>query len=322
MSNTWFLTGALGCIGAWVTKTVLDRGDRAVVFDLGGDPRRLRDLMDEEALARVDFVQGDITDGAAVRGAMEAAGVTQIVHLAGLQVPFCKADPAAGARVNVVGTLNVFEAAAAMSLSRVVYASSAAVYGPPEGEAPPDESAAMEPTTHYGVFKRANEGNARIYFQDGGISSVGIRPLTVYGVGRDQGMTSGPTSAMKAAVLQRPFTVGFSGATDFNYVGDTAAAFVEAALRAPEGAHVFNLHGDSVEVQHILDTIARFAPEGARGLSIAGPALPIPPALESSALGRTLPGLPHTSLEDGIGETLRRFRDLAEAGRLDTRDLD
>ena len=62
MSNTWFLTGALGCIGAWVTKTVLDRGDRAVVFDLGGDARRLRDLMDEEALARVDFVQGDITE--------------------------------------------------------------------------------------------------------------------------------------------------------------------------------------------------------------------------------------------------------------------
>ena len=322
MSNTWFLTGALGCIGAWVTKTVLDRGDRAVVFDLGGDARRLRDLMDEEALARVDFVQGDITDGAAVRGAMEAAGVTQVVHLAGLQVPFCKADPAAGARVNVLGTIHVLEAAAAMGLQRVVYASSAAVYGPPEGETPPDESAALEPTTHYGVFKRANEGNARIYFQDGGLSSVGIRPLTVYGVGRDQGMTSGPTSAMKAAVLGRPFEVAFSGATDFNYVADTAAAFVEAALRAPEGAHVFNLHGDSVQVQHILDTIARFEPEGAQGLGITGPELPIPPALEGSALERALPGLPHTSLEDGIRETLDRFRALRDAGRLDTRDLD
>jgi len=322
MSNTWFLTGALGCIGAWVTKTVLDRGDRAVVFDLGGDARRLRDLMDEEALARVDFVQGDITDGAAVRGAMEAAGVTQVVHLAGLQVPFCKADPAAGARVNVLGTIHVLEAAAAMGLQRVVYASSAAVYGPPEGETPPDESAALEPTTHYGVFKRANEGNARICFQDGGLSSVGIRPLTVYGVGRDQGMTSGPTSAMKAAVLGRPFEVAFSGATDFNYVADTAAAFVEAALRAPEGAHVFNLHGDSVQVQHILDTIARFEPEGAKGLGITGPELPIPPALEGSALERALPGLPHTSLEDGIRETLDRFRALRDAGRLDTRDLD
>ena len=139
---------------------------------------------------------------------------------------------------------------------------------------------------------------------------------------REERIAADRRRPMKAAVLQRPFTVGFSGATDFNYVGDTAATFVEAALRAPEGAHVFNLHGESVEVQHILDTIARFEPEGARGLSVNGPALPIPPALESSALGRTLPGLPHTRLEDGIGETLRRFRELAEAGRLDTRDLD
>ncbi len=322
MTDTYFLTGALGCIGAWVTKTVLDRGATPVVFDLGGDNRRLRDLLGPEELARVRFVQGDIGDGAAVQDAVAKSGANRLIHLAGLQVPFCRADPAAGARVNVLGTIHVMEAALAAGIERVVYASSAAVYGPPEDEAAPDEGRACDPATHYGVFKRANEGNARVYFQDRGLSSVGIRPLTVYGVGRDQGMTSGPTVAMKAAALGRPYSIGFGGATDFNYVGDTAEAFVACAERGPEGAHVFNLHGDSVPVRDIVSTLQLLRPERAAGISFAGPELPIPAALDGSALSRAVPGLPSTSLEDGIRQTVERFELLEAEGRLDTRDLD
>ena len=321
MTQTWFLTGALGCIGAWVTKQILDRGDTPVVFDLGEDTRRLRDLLDQEALARVRFMRGDITDATAVTDALGAHAATRVVHLAGLQVPFCKADPALGARVNVLGTLHVFEAARELGLERVVYASSAAVYGPPEGEAPPNEHAPAEATTHYGIFKRANEGNARIYWQDNGISSIGLRPLTVYGVGRDQGLTSGPTVAMKAAVLGRDYTIPFGGATDFNYVADTAAAFLACAERGPEGAHVYNLHGDSVPVARILEVI-RAHPLAHGAQNANGPELPIPPALDGSALTSAVPDLPHTSLEDGIADTMERFHQLHEDGRLDTRDLD
>src|SRR5204863_2394206 len=111
MKHTYFVTGALGCIGAWVVKQLVERGDVPVVFDLGGDPRRIRDLIGEEGLARVRFVQGDITDLEAVKRAVRAAEARALVHLAGLQVPFCKADPALGARVNVLGTIHVFEAA-------------------------------------------------------------------------------------------------------------------------------------------------------------------------------------------------------------------
>jgi len=324
MSQTYLLTGALGCIGAWVVKTVLDRGDQPVVFDLGGDPRRLKDLLDEDALSRVRFVKGDITDVEAVVGAIEEHGATRIVHLAGLQVPFCKADPALGAAVNVMGTVNLFEAARRTGIERVVYASSAAVYGPPEGEVgPPDEDAICEPTTHYGVYKRANEGNARVFWMDNGISSVGLRPLTVYGVGRDQGLTSGPTVAMKAAVLGRDYCVPFRGATDFNYVGDTAAAFLACADRAPDGAHVFNIHGDSVSIESIVETIHDSLPEGAsRTITCSGPELPIPPALDGAALHSAVPDLPATGLAEGVRWTMDRFRLLADEGRLDTRDLD
>jgi len=307
VSETYFITGAQGCIGSWIVKALVERGDRAVVFDRSDDSRRLAAIMDD--LAKVSFITGDITDGAAVLSALEQSGAQRIIHLAGLQVPTCKVDPVSGALVNVVGTLNVFEAARNLSIKQIVYASSAAVYGLNYDE----------PTTHYGVFKRTNEGNARIYFLDHGINSAGLRPLTVYGVNRDTGLTSDPTKAMKAAVLGRPFHIRFGGATDFQYVADTAAAFISCADNAPEGAHVFNLHGETVTVERI----ANFINSQTRDLiTFGGPPIPIAAAMDDTAIRRVLNGLPSTPLEVGVHETMERFAALRDAGRLDTSDLE
>jgi nucleoside-diphosphate-sugar epimerase len=321
MSRSFFLTGALGCIGAWIVKAVLERGDVPVVYDSGGDPRRIRDLVGEEGLARVSFVGGDITDPSALTHAVRAARPAALIHLAGLQVPFCRADPAQGARVNVLGTIHVFEAALAAGLERVVYASSAAVLGPSEDDLAVGEDALSEPVTHYGVYKRANEGTARVYWLEKKLSSVGLRPLTVYGLGRDQGLTSGPTTAIKAAVLGRPFHVGFSGPTDFLHAADTAAAFLAAAERAPAGAQVYHLHGDTLDVREFLALVEDEIPAARGSLTSGGPRIPIPPRLDGSALAAALPGLPHTPPLDGIRDTLHRFRALHAAARLDTRDL-
>src|SRR4051812_229093 len=190
MSETYFITGAQGCIGSWIVKALTERGDAAVVFDRSEDPRRLRAIMRGEDVERVRFIPGDITDVSAVRAALDASGARRIIHLAGLQVPACQADPVAGAFVNVIGTLNVFESAKSAGTERIVYASSAAVFGEGSPGVPVDESVITEPATHYGVFKRTNEGNARVYFLNHGLSSAGLRPLTVYGVNRDTGLTS------------------------------------------------------------------------------------------------------------------------------------
>jgi nucleoside-diphosphate-sugar epimerase len=320
MAEIYFITGAQGCIGSWIVKALVERGDGVVVFDRSEDARRLRAIMDPEQIAAVRFVLGDITDGDAVRRALEETGARHVIHLAGLQVPLCKADPVRGALVNVVGTLNVFEAARTMRVENVVYASSAAVYGLNDDHAVLDETAACEPSTHYGVFKRANEGNARIYFLDHGVCSVGLRPLTVYGVNRDFGLTSDPTKAMKAAVLGRPFHIRFGGATDFQYVADTAAAFIACADKKPDGAQVFNLHGETVSVERIANLINEIS-EGAL-ITFSGPPIPIAPALDDSAIRQFLGDVPSTPLETGVRETMDRFAALRDAGTLDTRDLD
>ena len=319
MAETYFITGAQGCIGSWIVKALIERGDTAVVFDRSDDSRRLSAIMSDEDLAKVRFITGDITDGASVLSALGDSAATNVIHLAGLQVPTCKADPVTGALVNVAGTLNVFEAARQLGLKRVVYASSAAVYGMNDDEVALDENAQCEPTTHYGVFKRANEGNARIYFLDHGLNSVGLRPLTVYGVNRDTGLTSDPTKAMKSAVLGRPFHIRFGGATDFQYVADTAAAFIACADSTLEGAHVFNLHGETVTV----DRIASFINKSAGGdlITFGGPPIPIAAAMDDSAIRNTIGSLPSTPLEIGMRQTMDRFASLRNAGRLDTSDL-
>src|SRR2546423_1882893 len=320
MPETYFITGAQGCIGSWIVKALAERGDAPVVFDRSDDRRHLEAIIQPPDLDRVRFVSGDVTDVSAVRSALEASGARRIIHLAGLQVPTCKADPVAGAFVNVIGTLNVFESAKAIGVERVVYASSAAVFGAADADHPVDETTETEPATHYGVFKRTNEGNARVYFLDHGINSIGLRPLTVYGLNRDTGLTSDPTKAMKAAVLGIPFHIRFSGATDFQYVEDTAAAFIRCGDEGPDGAHVFNLHGETVEVKEIAAVINENA--GSELVSFSGPEIPIAASLDDSAIRRAFGELPNTPLEIGVSETMRRFRELRDAARLDTTDID
>src|SRR6185312_284791 len=195
-----------------------------------------------DVAARVTLVRGDITDRDALAAVVREHGIRRIIHLAAWQVPLCRQDPAKGALVNVVGTANVFEAARAATgqVERVVYVSSAAVFGPPAlyPPGPLRDDAPHRPATHYGVYKVANEETARVYWEEHRLSSAGFRPLSVYGPGRDFGVTAAPTLAMKAAVIGKPFQIPYGGGTDLIYTEDVARALLAAARAKLEGARV------------------------------------------------------------------------------------
>jgi nucleoside-diphosphate-sugar epimerase len=321
-NNTFLVTGAHGFIGAWIVKRLLAIDARVVIFDQSSDPRRLRLIMSDDEIARATLITGDITEADALSPIIEKFGVTHLIHLAGLQVPICKANPRLGAMVNVLGTINVFEAArrASDSIQKVVYASSAAVFGVMDEERPLTEGDAANPATHYGAFKRCNEDNARVYCLDHGVNSVGLRPLTIYGVGRDFGLTSDPTKAMKATVVGRRFHMRFGGRTDFQYVADTADIFIRAATSDLVGAHVFNLHGETVHVADIVAEIEWVWPDTT--ITFADEPLSIPAEMDDSAIRAALGELPSTPLAAGIRATIERFAELHREGRLDTSDLD
>jgi len=184
----FFVTGAMGCIGAWVVRNLVQDNSSVTVFDLSTDRHRLELIMTADELARVSFIQGDLTQTNTVRDALTDSEATHIIHLGALQVPFCKADPPVGAAVNVLGTVNMFEAAKAAGIRQLVYASSVGVYGSKDmyTENLVQHDTPLYPLNHYGVYKQANEGSARVYWRDDQIASIGFRPYTVYGPGRDQ----------------------------------------------------------------------------------------------------------------------------------------
>lgn len=287
---------------------MLDNGDEAVGFDLGGATHRLDLILSADERARVVMVQGDITDLGALGRALDSHAVTRVVHLAALQVPFCRADPVLGAAVNVVGTVNVFEAVK-QRLERIpglAYASSAAVYGPGD-PSPAPESGGVGPATLYGVYKLANEGTARLYWAESSVPSVGIRPYVVYGPGRDQGMTSGPTAAILAAARGESYEIPYGGAAQYDYAPAVAQAFVRAAA-APARAVVANFPGVPASMAEVAAAIETAAADPGVRITWRDEPLPFPPELEARALEQALGPLPRPSLADGVRETMERFR--------------
>lgn len=316
----YLVTGALGCIGAWTVRALVREGLPVVAFDLGGNRRRVDQIMTPEEVARVTFVVGDITDLAAIETTLDDHGISNVIHLAALQVPFCRADPPRGALVNVVGTVNVFEAVRRRidRMGPLIYTSSMGTYSAADTDEATGrlhEGAEPHPTTHYGVYKVANEGTARIYASDSAVRSIGVRPMTVYGVGRDQGMTSSPTVAIAAAVLGVPFTISFSGQTVFQYAADVAATLIVASRSSLEGAHVFNLGGHPVDIESWVATVDSLVPGAAGLLRVAPVELPFPSQIDHAALAMLGP-IPETPVRDGIAETVEIFRRLAREGRL------
>lgn len=320
------LTGGFGCIGCWIARNLVERGDEVWIYDLKDDRRRMRQVMDEPHVSAVRYVQGDVTDLAALRLALETNAITHVVHLAGLQVPICRADPLLGAQVNVLGTLAVFEAVRQLGfqVQRLVYASSAAVYAAPAAypRGPLHDDASLLPTTHYGVFKCCNEGNARIYFQDHGLSSIGLRPWTVYGVGRDFGMTSEPTKAIKCLALGRAYHISYGGWQDLQLADDVACTFIRCLEVPYAGAKSYNLRGHVVSLPELHQALCDVSPEASRLITHGDRQLPIAFDLSDESLQRDIRPLPLTPLRDGIRSTLERFSALRDAGRLDTSDID
>jgi nucleoside-diphosphate-sugar epimerase len=320
------ITGGYGFIGAWIARNLLARGDSVFVYDLKEDPRRLRLILPEAEVKKVRFVPGDVTDLPTLRKAITDHAITHVIHLAGLQVPTCRADPILGAKVNVLGTLAVFEAvkAAGQQVERLVYASSAAVFGGPDKypSGSLSDDVLLVPSTHYGVFKCCNEGNAAVYYQDNGISSIGLRPWTVYGVGRDLGMTSEPTKAIKAVLLGRPYHINFGGLSDFQYVDDVAKTFVYSLDRPYTGAKSYNLRGAVVALKDFHAALATVLPEAAKLVTFGTTQIAIAYDLSDDGLQRDLGPMPKTALVDGIRETVAIFKQLQSEGRLDTADLE
>lgn len=304
--GTVLVTGAGGCIGSWALALLSRAGIPAAAFDLSDDKRRPRLLLSDAELARIEWLTGDLSDYDAVLRACERSKARAIVHLAALQVPFCKADPVLGAKVNVVGTVNVFEAARQLGIQRITYASSIAAHGAMEGHG-------TLPTL-YGAYKYCNEETAKVYSQDWGVHGIGLRPGVVYGVGRDQGLTSKTTVAILAAAAGKSYDIPFRGPVSWLHAGEVASAFLTAVSKPRDAARVFDINGIPSTVEESIGVLKRVAPAAAIGCS--GSPLPFPMDLSDTPVRSYLGDYGAVPLEAGVRGTYEAFRTLLAERRL------
>jgi nucleoside-diphosphate-sugar epimerase len=158
--------------------------------------------------------------------------------------------------------------------------------------------------------------NARVYWLDHGVSSVGLRPWTVYGVGRDFGVTSEPTKAIQELACRRSYAISYGGLQDLQYVDDVAALFLKTLSEPFEGAESYNVRGAVVPIEEFVSTLESAVPQAKGRVTHGDRQLPIAPNLDDSRLEAQFGPLPNTPLAQGIDETYKRFAKLHREGRI------
>jgi len=185
----YLVTGGAGFIGCNLARDLLRRGGEVVVLDnfATGKPENLTEIRE-----RIELIEGDIRDRAAVEKAM--AGCEVVFHEAALgSVPRSVAEPATSHDVNVNGTIQVLEAARALGVRRIIFAASSSAYGD-QPELPKHEDMAPRPISPYAASKVACEAYMQGYAASYGLETLCLRYFNVFGPYQD------PTGAYAAVI--------------------------------------------------------------------------------------------------------------------------
>ena len=255
------VTGGTGFIGNRIIRKLLERGEEVVCFDLAPPRANLTPYLD-----RIKLYRGDVTQLPQLMEAINAHGVTRIIHMAALLPPDTEDRPHFAMQVNIGGTNNVFEAARWCGIERVVYASSIAVYGVQDtfGERPINEDDVNDPINVYGMTKSVNDFSARRYTDLYGLDLRGIRICTVFGHGRVTGMTGMIGGLMVSLpAIGQPITMPFheDEPSPMIHAEDAAEIFVRAALAEKLNHRTYISGGNLATIKDMADAVRSIIPD-------------------------------------------------------------
>jgi len=292
------VTGGSGFIGSHLTDALIARGDAVAVVDdmSSGRPGRVPD----QAVVH----KADITDADALTALSEEFDPDLICHLAGqIDVRHSVAHPAEDAQVNVIGTVNVLEAARAVG-ARVMLASTGAVIYGRDAPIPSMEDVLPLPESPYGVAKAGAEQYLLLYNRLHQTSHAVLRFANVYGPRQDPAGRAGVVAIFCARAIagERPVIYGDGRQTrDYVYVADAVTAFLAAADSGRPGTWNIGT-GVEVSVLELMRVISEVA--GYQVDPVFAPARPgelLRGALAPERAHRDLGWQPATALADGIG---------------------
>jgi UDP-glucose 4-epimerase len=241
-NSTVLVTGGAGLIGSHIVDLLIDEGVREirVMDNLVRGTRK--NLALAEAKQPIELILGDVRDRQTVQRAVD--GCDFVFHQAAIRITLCAEQPRECMEVLAMGAFNVFEAAANAKVKKVVYASSASVYGGADVFPTDEQHHPYNNRTLYGAAKLMNEGIARHFYDMNGLPSVGLRYFNVYGPRMD--VTGAYTEVFIRWLdcIDRGVSPQIHGdgsaSMDFIYVGDVARANI-LAMKSHATDRVYNV---------------------------------------------------------------------------------
>jgi UDP-glucose 4-epimerase len=308
------VTGGAGFIGSNLVDALLERGDEVVIVDNLTTGKRENV---EQALANgARLVEADIRDGQALADLFDEVKPDVVFHFAAqIDVRKSIADTALDATINVVGTINVLEAALKVGARVINSSTGGAIYG--EGKIiPAPEDHPAEPEAPYGQSKFAAEGYLELYRRLHGLSTVSLRYGNVYGPRQDPLGEAGVIAIFCGKLIDgsKPMVFGDGLQTrDYVYVGDVVAANLAAAESQATGA--FNIGtGRQTTVLDIVEALGQIG-----GRDFEAELAPERPgevrhiALDYTRAREELGYEPKVDLRDGLERTLRSVSSSAQS---------
>jgi UDP-glucose 4-epimerase len=314
------VTGGTGVIGSWVVDGLLKHGLKVVAVD----EREDFTLFSQESKERVIFKRGSILDLPFLARATQEEKIDAVVHLAAIIIPAAQANPYWGYKINVEGTLNIFEISRVCGCSRVIYASSRSVFGNitgdfghPSYKPLNEEGYPRVPCTVYGATKLSIELLAENYRKEFKNQFIGLRFPAMYGPGRlvRHGAVSLSSKIIENGLAGVPFEVPVGGdqRDDFLYVKDAAHGII-LALMADAPAHgLYNIgSGETISLKEMGNIVKSLCPQTklniGDGLNYIGFAHQEYSQFDFSRAQKDLGYTPQFSPQEGIKDYLDEVR--------------
>ena len=319
------ITGGMGVMGAEASRKFVQEGYRPVIYARHRDDTLISDILD-----KVDFEAGDILDWPRLLEAIKRNGVTHIVHAAAFVGAVSAANPALSIQVNVMGMVNVLEAARLFEIKRVVYTSAKGIYGPVTGEygpphyKPMSEDIPKNPQRIYDSAKLMGENAGIYYAKNMGVDVAVLRFATTYGPGKtsrhgNMGVTS---QIVEGPYHGRAFhhPAGGDALDDFIYNKDSALGIFLATVAEKVPSRIYNIGtGTGVSLNDFAAAVRKKIPNAdiaiGPGLNFLGTPYPPHGVYDISRAREELGFDPQYDLDHAVDDYVDSLKRIEALGR-------
>ena len=309
----YLVTGGCGFVGSHIIRQLKRQGHTPICYDLYPHKTSIQEVLTPEEIEDLVIVQGGLDDRQFLIDTLKKYEIDKVIHLAGILGDKAEVDPYEAVKTNILGTINMFEAALAVGIKRVVYTSSTSVFGTEEYYAPYfgdntiPNNAFLHPTLVYGGTKMFLEFIGNWYSENRDLETIALRYTLVYGIARQRGSGQFATECINKPAMGLPGIVE-NGDTvpDYIYVEDAARATIIASQCPAPKTRAFVIGGERRSIRELRDYVLTLLPDA--DIKVLPGVYPSSYNLDLEPARLELGYEPEYSLEEGVRTTINLIR--------------